>query len=188
MREDLVRKYGIRNSRMFLDEVYFWTDTVKDWKRLFNQEKYIELIISVWQELVALEQIKIYAFVIMPNHLHVVWELLKKNGKEMPHASFNKKVAHEIVKDLKLNHPKVLSYFEVNEKERQYRIWQRDPLAVLMNTRVKVQQKIEYIHLNPLQEKWNLTDRPENYRWSSAKFYETGEDEFGILTHYMDRF
>lgn len=188
MREDLVRKYGIRNSRMFLDEVYFWTDTVKDWKRLFNQEKYIELIISVWQELVASEQIKIYAFVIMPNHLHVVWELLKKNGKEMPHASFNKKVAHEIVKDLKLNHPKVLPYFEVNEKERQYRIWQRDPLAILMNTRAKVQQKIEYIHLNPLQEKWNLSDRPEKYRWSSAKFYETGEDEFGILTHYMNRF
>lgn len=76
----------------------------------------------------------------------------------------------------------------MDEKERQYRIWQRDPLAILMDSRKKVEQKIEYIHLNPLQEHWNLADRPENYRWSSAKFYETGEDEFGILTHYREQF
>jgi hypothetical protein len=25
---------------------------------------------------------------------------------------------------------------------------------------------------------------PEDYRWSSASFYLTGIDEFGILTHY----
>lgn len=34
----------------------------------------------------------------------------------------------------------------------------------------------------------NLADRPENYFWSSAKFYETGQDDFNFLAHYMDRF
>ena len=187
MKEETIT-YQIRNSRMSLGEVYFWTDTIKDWKRLLTQEKYMHLIIETWQELIKDSFIKIYAFVIMPNHLHIVWELLKKNGYEMPHASFNKKTAHQIVKDLKDNHPLVLPYFEVSEKERQYRIWQRDPLAILMDSRKKVEQKIEYIHLNPLQEHWNLADRPENYRWSSAKFYETGEDELGILTHYREQF
>ncbi|MBK7137720.1 MAG: hypothetical protein IPH74_01290 [Bacteroidetes bacterium] len=30
------------------------------------------------------------------------------------------------------------------------------------------------------------TDRelPEDYRWSSASFYENGIDEFGILKHF----
>ena len=27
---------------------------------------------------------------------------------------------------------------------------------------------------------------PEEYRWSSASFYETGIDEFGILKHFRD--
>jgi hypothetical protein len=45
-----------------------------------------------------------------------------------------------------------------------------------------------YMHNNPLHERWNLADRPENYRWSSAAYYESGTDEFGFLTHYMDRF
>ena len=29
-----------RNSRMEFDLVYFWTDTIKDWKHLLKQDKY----------------------------------------------------------------------------------------------------------------------------------------------------
>lgn len=129
-----------------------------------------------------------YGYVIMPNHLHLIWEPIAKNGKEMPHASFNKAVGHEIIKDLKQNHQAVLPYFEVQEKERQYRVWQRDPLAVIMDSKRKVEQKLEYIHSNPLQERWNLADTPEDFQWSSAEFYERGVDRFGFLTHYMERF
>ena len=188
MQKTLPYKNPIRNSRMSLDEVYFWTDTIKDWKQLLKQDKYKLLVINCLKELTDLKRIKVYAFVIMPNHIHLIWEMLEKNGKEMPHASFNKKTGHEIIKDLKENHINVLPFFKVDEKERKFRVWQRDPLAILMDGKLKLEQKIDYIHFNPLQERWNLADSPENYRWSSAKFYETGEDEFGVLTHYMDRF
>jgi putative transposase len=49
-----------------------------------------------------------------------------------------------------------------------------------------LEQKLNYIHLNPLQEKWNLVRRPEDYLYSSASFYELGKDNFNILTHYKD--
>lgn len=176
------------NSRMQIGEVYFWTSTIKDWKNLLHQDKYKLLIIHCLKELVDRKMIKVYAFVIMPNHIHMVWEMLDQNGKEMPHASFNKKTAHEIVKDLKINHPLVLPFFKVNEKEREYRIWQRDPLAVEMDGKIKVEQKMDYIHKNPLHERWNLAASPEEYYWSSAMYYQTGEDKFGFLTHYMARF
>ena len=71
---------------------------------------------------------------------------------------------------------------------RAYQFWQRDPLAIKIFSREMMMQKLEYIHLNPLHERWNLADRPENYYWSSAKFYETGIDDFGFLTHFMERF
>ena len=57
-----------------------------------------------------------------------------------------------------------------------------------MDSKEKLEQKLDYTHLNPLQEKWNLVTKPEDYFWSSAKFYEKGVDEFGILTDYRDRF
>ncbi len=177
-----------RNSRMQIGEVYFWTSTIKDWKKLLAQDKYKILILNCLKELVDKKVITVYAFVIMPNHIHLVWEMRDKNGKEMPHASFNKKTAHEIVKDLKINHLNVLTFFNVDEKEREYRIWQRDPLAIEMDNKKKVEQKIDYIHINPLHERWNLAAAPEKYHWSSAAFYNTGIDTFGLLTHYMDRF
>jgi REP element-mobilizing transposase RayT len=131
----------IRNSNMFIGEVYFWTNTIKDWKHLLKQDKYKELIIDTLRRLIEKKLIKIYAFVIMPNHLHFVWEMNAKNGKEMPYASCNKNTGHEILKDLKKNHISVLPFFEVKERERSYRVWQRDPLAVLMDTKVKLRTK-----------------------------------------------
>ncbi len=47
-------------------------------------------------------------------------------------------------------------------------------------------QKLNYIHNNPVQEKWQLALCPEEYEFSSAKFYETGIDDFGFLTHFRE--
>ncbi|MEB2784728.1 transposase [Algoriphagus persicinus] len=177
-----------RNSSMEYDQVYFWTDTIKGWKKLFTNDLYKQIILDSFGELVSREMVKIYAFVIMPNHLHIIWEMKEPNGKEMPHASFNKFTSHSIAKDLKSTDPILLSNFLVDEPDRKLRIWQRDPLAVLMDTKKKAEQKIDYLHLNPLQSHWNLANRPEDYKWSSAAFYEIGVDEFGFLTDYRDRF
>ena len=106
----------------------------------------------------------------------------------MPPASFNKFTAHEIIKDLKHKCPKLLQHFEDNDKERDYRVWQRDALAVLMDSKEKVEQKIEYIHNNPLGEKWGLAQIPGEYYWSSAGYYESSKDDFGFLSHYMEVF
>jgi REP-associated tyrosine transposase len=44
-----------------------------------------------------------------------------------------------------------------------------------------VEQKINYIHGNPINPKWSLADEPQGYKYSSARFYYTGEDEFACL-------
>ena len=87
-----------RNSTLFLNEVYFWTDTIKDWKNIFLNDDFKLIIINSLKELVMRDKIVIYAYVIMPNHIHLVWEMKTMNGKEMPHASFNKFTAHQFQK------------------------------------------------------------------------------------------
>lgn len=181
---------GIRNSKMFLNEVYFWTDTIKDWKLLLANDTFKKIIIDSWRTLVERKKILIYGFVIMPNHLHVIWEMISMNGKEMPHASFNKFTSHQFLKCLRsvVSASVIEEYHVTDDKERNHRFWQRDALAVNMDSRDKIEQKLEYIHLNPLQERWNLVSKPEDYYWSSARFYENGTDEFGIMTHYRERY
>ncbi len=55
-----------------------------------------------------------------------------------------------------------------------------------------VASKLDYMHYNPLQPHWQLSNEPADYKFSSAKFYETGEDDpiaigFKILTHFMNK-
>ncbi len=42
-------------------------------------------------------------------------------------------------------------------------------------------------HYNPLQPHWQLCKEPSEYRFSSAKFYDAGQEEFKILTHLADK-
>jgi hypothetical protein len=54
-------------------------------------------------------------------------------------------------------------------------------LLVITPTRAE-----NYIHQNPIQEKWNLIDLPENYGYSSASFYIENKKSWSFLTHYYD--
>jgi putative transposase len=173
---------------MDLGEVYFWTDTIKDWKLLLQNDEFKQIIIGQLKWLVERELISVYAFVLMPNHIHIIWEMLKFNGKEMPHASFNKWTSSQFLKLTRANYPSLISDFQELADDRRHRFWQRDSLAIAIDSKSMFEQKMEYIHLNPLQEKWSLASRPEDYKWSSAKFYEKSVNEFGMLTHYTERF
>lgn len=134
---DIYKYAGIRNSRMMPGEVYFWTDTIKDWKHLLKKDSYKTIIIEQLQWLKKHNKIIIYGFVIMPNHLHIIWEMIEKNGKEMPHASFNKWTSSQFLKDLRSNHPKAIPLFEEKTNERSHRFWQKDALAILMDSQIK---------------------------------------------------
>jgi putative transposase len=83
-----------RKSTIQLGEVYFWTATIHHWKHLLKPNKYKQIIIDSLQNLVARNLITVYGYVIMPNHLHLIWEMNEKNGKELPSASFLKWIAH----------------------------------------------------------------------------------------------
>jgi len=46
--------------------------------------------------------------------------------------------------------------------------------------------KINYIHSNSLNAKWKLAAEPQHYKFSSAKFYYEGIDEWGFLENYLN--
>jgi hypothetical protein len=43
-------------------------------------------------------------------------------------------------------------------------------------------QKMKYIHNNPV--KASICKKPADYKYSSAKFYDVGEDEFQLISPY----
>ena len=59
-------------------------------------------------------------------------------------------------------------------------------LSIRLIGKEMIEQKLQYIHLNPLHEKWNLVQEPEDYNYLSAQFYATGDDALALLTDYQE--
>ena len=118
----------------------------------------------------------------MPNHIHLIWQI--QDGHKNVQLRFLKFTAQQFKFRLIDTGNTFLKAFEVNAKDRQYQFWERNSLSVDLWTPAVFKQKLEYIHNNPIQEKWHLTELPEDYKYSSAKFYYTGDDEFDLLDHY----
>ena len=85
-----------------------------------------------------------------------------------------------------MNDDKLLDQLNVKAADRNYQVWERNALSVDLFTEEVFIQKLNYIHNNPVQLKWRLATFPEEYKFSSAKFYETGIDDFNFLTHFRE--
>ena len=80
----------------------------------------------------------------------------------------------------------MLTRFSSTQKDRNYQFWERRPYSSTMLTRLAIEQKLGYIHNNPLHEKWKLANVPEEYFFSSAKYYLLNDPVFNFITHYME--
>ncbi len=101
------------------------------------------IIINSLRWLVQKELVKIYGYVIIPNHIHLMWEQLAMNGKEYPKNSFEKFTAKTFVNDMKVSNDGNLKNFAVTSTDRQYNIWQRVPLAIRVFSREMAAQKLD---------------------------------------------
>lgn len=171
---------------MQLNNVYFYTASILNWIPLLASEQFKQVVINSLAHLSNQGKIKVYGFVIMPNHIHLIWENMALNGKEMPYASFMKFTGHQFLKILRLDNDPMLNHFKVERNSRDHQFWQRNALPVELYTKNVLEQKLDYIHLNPLQAHWSLVDDPNDYLYSSCSFYERGDTHYDWLTDYRD--
>ncbi len=181
-----------RKSHTSLSKIYFWTATIHKWLPLLENDINKQVVVDSLKYLSDKKLITVYAFVIMPNHIHLIWQQNTINGKETPKGSLLKHTAHQFLKQLKKDGS--CKMYEVNEANKKHEIWQRDSLGIEIYSREVARQKIDYIHFNPVNGKWVLSKDDLSYNYSSARFYpqdavhETGVDEFGFLKNIFTLF
>lgn len=165
-------------SAIITEYPHFFTATCLEWKKLLAPGQYKNSIIDSLRFGVKDERVMVYGFVIMPNHLHLVWRLKAGRRRSDMQRDFLKFTAQQIKEDLAKHHPAVLQQFRVDAKDRQYQFWERNPLSVALWTEKVVLQKLAYIHQNPVRA--GLCRWPEEYRYSSALVYGTSVDNWGF--------
>ena len=76
---------------------HFFTATNLYWKKLLEPDKYKDIIIDSMKFLVVEKRVIVYGFVIIPNHIHLLWHLHAGKIREdvqrdfLRHSSGNKK-------------------------------------------------------------------------------------------------
>jgi putative transposase len=160
----------------------YFTATIYEWKPLLANDNYKNVIIESLQYLVNEKRMELNAFVIMNNHIHLIWQALESYTPSQNQASFMKFTAQQILRSLIKDDKDSHDSFKVNKYDRGYQIWKREPLSIELLNKGMFMQKLEYIHYNPVRAR--LCEVPEDYQYSSARFYHDGTNSFQMLTHF----
>jgi REP element-mobilizing transposase RayT len=123
----------------------------------------------------------------MPNHIHLVLSIQENETKKSIQLSLLKFTAQFLIKYLihEDQYDELINY-QTSLKDRIYNIWKRRPKWIHIDNTIILEQKIDYVHNNPLQEKWQLVSATELYEWSSASFYICEDKRFSFITDFRD--
>lgn len=131
-------------------------------------------------------QVGIAGFVIMPNHFHIIWRMAAETRLIDFQRDFLKITSKQIIDQVRRSNPEMIKAITVELKDRRLQVWKRNSMSIDLFDEKFLLQKLNYIHKNPYQPRWNLAASPVDYHFSSAKFYFNRENGFEILQHYAD--
>ena len=97
---------------------------------------------------------------------------------------FLKFTAQQIKYKLVESTPAELENYKSTQRDRLYHFWERRPNKATMYNKKVPLQKIDYMHYNPV--KAGLCKSPEDYKFSSARYYELNEDNWGFIENYAN--
>lgn len=154
---------------------YFLTCSVVDGIDLFSDSRISQIILNAFVYLRTKMQVKIYGFVIMHNHIHLIAE-----GKDLSEdvRRFKSFTAREIIRYLESANRSIflerLKRGKRNhKKESTFQVWEEGSYPKQVNTLQKMTAFMEYIHFNPV--KAGFVNRSEHWRYSSGLNYLGGE-------------
>ena len=153
------------------DQPYFLTSTIVNWLPIFGNPEVTKIILNSIRFLQENKRLTIFAYVIMEHHLHLVASS-ENLSKEI--GDFKSYSAREIIDYFKVENNqyilKQLKFYKFpHKKDRTYQLWQEGNHPQQIQGDEMMNQKVEYIHNNPV--KHGYVDEDIHWRYSSARNY-----------------
>lgn len=168
------------------DPFYYLTSVAHNRLPIFRQEAIKDFVCSAWNEARTSGNILIFAYVIMPDHVHMITDSGRKISDVL---RFTNGISAKRI----LDHLKAGPYESSLRKLRQetkadghkYAVWQHNPDALRVTGEDALWQKVNYIHQNPVRA--GLVGRAEEYRYSSVRLWRGSslEDEPFMTDHKL---
>jgi len=159
------------------DALYFVTMTIVKWLPVLADKEFCRLILESLKFCQKEKGLIIHCWCIMPNHIHLI---ISRSKPEFTLGNiirdFKKFTAKDIIRQLddsNLAHKYYVNIFRRKasqiKRNKNFKVWKDGSHPILLDTNFLIDQKLEYIHYNPV--KANLCEAPEDYVWSSARDY-----------------
>ena len=151
---------------------HFVTCTVLHWIPIFTRQQSVQILIDCIKFLQDKDALKVYAYVRLENHMHMV---VSSNDLHKTMQSFKHFTAKQILNMLKKENVKTILdqlsfYKKANHKEKTYQVWEEGYQPKLIQNDDMMKIKIDYIHQNPVKR--GYVDEAKHWRYSSARDYE----------------
>jgi REP element-mobilizing transposase RayT len=161
-------RYKIYNTEL----PHFLTMTVVDWLPIFSNREVVKIILDSLRYLQEEKKVRLYAYVIMENHLHYI---ILSNELKKVIQSFKSYTARAIIDYFtEQKNADILRKLKQNKlrhkTESEYQVWQEGSHPEEITTDEMMYQKVEYIHNNPVRR--GYVEESNHWRYSSAQNYE----------------
>lgn len=154
--------------------LYFVTTSAVNHFPFFESDIIKQILLDSLNHLRISKWIQLYAFVIMPNHIHLILRLCGVKSLADVIRDFKKYTARMVFQHFEVFEDvnNLLRMNKAIENTQQlYKIWEDGYDAREIFSSGFLGQKLDYIHSNPCRSNWNLVETPEEYAWSSARLY-----------------
>jgi len=176
------RKYKIYNS----SRPYFVSFAVVNWIDLFTRKKYNDVVTNSLSYCITNKDLILNAWCIMTNHVHLI---IRSERNNLSHIIRDlKKFTSYKLHDMVQKHPQesrrqwLIWMFEKagnkNPNNKNVQVWQQDNHPVELDTNEKVEQRLHYLHMNPVRAGYVI--KPEDWLHSSARQYAGLEERFEL--------
>ena len=146
---------------------HFLTFSCDRRRRLLDHDYPKRIVLGVLNEQMKLQSAICTGFVVMPDHVHaVVWFPLTGQLTRFVHA-WKRRSSYEIRMWYREGGARYFDDIGLGE-----RFWQPKYYAFSITSRGKLEEKLTYMHLNPVRA--GLVTRAVDWSWSSARYYEDG--------------
>lgn len=170
---------------------YFTTMSIHNWQPIFRDfPETNTIVLDSLNYLVESGKVRIFAFVIMKDHIHLLWQLLDKDNYyvdeqavDMLLLSFRSFTGGRFKRYLDIVDEECLDLFGVARQDRHHKFWKTGRSTLLIQGDSMLMTKIRYIHNNPTKEgAYKSVENCEDYYFSSARAYANQKTNFPFLT------
>ena len=174
------RKYKFRDQ----DKPYFVTFATVNWIDVFTRRIYKEILTESINYCIEKKGLVVYSWCIMSNHVHMIIAT-DDEGLQNIMRDLKSYTSKQLLSSISENQQEsrkewMLWMFEragkKNSNNTKYQFWQQHNQPIVLNNPVIFEQKLNYIHNNPVEA--GFVEYPEQYLYSSARDYS---EEKGLV-------